>query len=127
MRLLLDTHIAIWAVACSDRLRDEERRLLMASETKAFVSVASLWEIAIKFATKASRSERFGMPFGAREAKAYFDEARFTLLDVCAAHVVELEQLPPLHVDPFDRIIVAQAKAEPMRLLTRDALVLAYL
>jgi PIN domain nuclease of toxin-antitoxin system len=88
MRLLLDTHIAIWAVVGGGRPP---------------------------------------MPFGAREADAFFVAASFARLPLRPEHFFELELLPSVHRDPFDRALVAQAKAEPMPLISHDAAVLAYL
>jgi len=127
MRLLLDTHVAIWAVVDPTRLGREERALLENVSAEAFVSVASLWEVAIKFAQAESRGQRPAIPFGAREAKGHFEDAGFQFLEITLEHILTLETLPAHHGDPFDRLIVAQAKAEPMRLLSHDPLVRAYL
>jgi PIN domain nuclease of toxin-antitoxin system len=127
MRLLLDTHIAIWAVIEPARLSRDERALLEGASAEAYVSVASLWEIAIKFALAESRRQRPAIPFCAREAKGHFEDAGFQFLAIALEHVLELERLPAHHGDPFDRLIVAQAKAEPMRLLSHDPRVCAYL
>lgn len=118
MRLLLDTHLALWSVNDPDRLVPEERRLIEASE-RVIVSAASIWEIAIKHAKPKGRSD--DMPLSAHEALDDFVRAGFTILPITAAHAAAIDDLPPLHGDPFDRILVAQALTEPMRLLTRDA------
>lgn len=118
MRLLLDTHLALWSVNDPDRLAPEERRLIEASE-RVIVSAASIWEIAIKHAKPKGRSD--DMPLSAHEALDDFVRAGFTILPITAAHAAAIDDLPPLHGDPFDRILVAQALTEPMRLLTRDA------
>ena len=125
MRVLLDTHAAIWAVAEPDRLSAEERTLLADERTEVAVSVASLWEIAIKYALD-QRTGRGIIPFGAATAKTHFGEAGFQLLEIAAEHVIEVERLPLLHGDPFDRLIVAQARIEPLRLISHDSRVRAY-
>lgn len=121
MNLLLDTHIALWAITDDPRLSDAARELILAPEAIVWVSVASLWEIAIKHALG-----RGNMPVSGGEARSYFREAGYRLLDIRAEHAVAVEQLPPLHADPFDRLLLAQAMVEPMRLLTHDRQMVAY-
>lgn len=120
MRLLLDTHIALWAVTGSSRLGDAAKALILEADL-VFVSVASLWEITIKHALA-----RGDMPVSAREALRAFDDAGYERLPVRPEHVLALEKLPPLHRDPFDRVLVAQAMTEPLRLLTADAILARY-
>lgn len=120
MRVLLDTHIALWAVTGSARLSALASRLVMQAD-EVFVSAASVWEIAIKHALG-----RGDMPVSAAQALQAFSDAGYTMLPVQAAHAARVEQLPSLHADPFDRLLVAQALSEPLTLLTRDTLVAAY-
>lgn len=125
MRLLLDTHVALWAVYETERLSKASRTLIADSENEIFVSVVSLWEIAIKHAIK--RKGRSALPVSAAQARAdFFERARYASLNLTAAHCCALEDLPPLTTDPFDRMLVAQAAFEPMRLLTQDAELAAY-
>ncbi len=121
MRLLLDTHIALWAIADDPRLSDLARSLIDDPDNAVMVSAATVWEISIKHALA-----RGNMPISGEEALGYFRSAEFGLLDITPAHAAAVETLPPLHGDPFDRILVAQAMTEPLRLLTRDAQVAAY-
>lgn len=123
MNLLLDTHIAIWAVANSPRLPTAARALVEDEENNLAVSVASLWEMAIKFALR-RRPEQ--MPISARQGETYFLAAGYDLLSVDPAHVRALEGLPQHHADPFDRILIAQAQAEAMVLVTADASLAPY-
>ena len=88
------------------------------------MSVASLWEIAIKHAN--DKDGQRTMPVSALEAHDKFLLAGFGLLSVAATHALELEALPLIHKDPFDRILVAQARAEGMTLVTSDATVAKY-
>lgn len=120
MRLLLDTHIALWAVYQSGKLPSIARKLLLQANVEAFVSSASLWEIAIKNAAKPG-----SLP-PVREARADFARAGFQELAVIGDVMPVFENLPVLHGDPFDRMLVAQAFAEPMRLLTHDGRLSAY-
>lgn len=121
MRLLLDTHIALWALADDARLPRQARGWIADEDNQILVSTASLWEISIKFALK-----RGDMPVSAAQAEGWFRRAGYTLLDIKPAHAVAVERLPPLHADPFDRLLVAQALTEPLRLLTRNAAVARY-
>lgn len=123
MRLLLDTHIALWSMTDSARLSAIERRLLLAPENKVFVSIISLWEIAIKRSLK-----RRGAPdASAQDILGSLDRHGFELLALRPEHVLAVEILPLLHGDPFDRLLVAQALTESLHLISHDQKVLAYL
>ena len=115
MRILLDTHIALWAIADDSRLKPAARALIQAPDNLVAVSAASVWEIGIKRAL--GRGE---MPVSAAEAIGYFRAAGYVLLSISADHAAAVEALPPIHADPFDRLIVAQALAEPLILITHD-------
>jgi PIN domain nuclease of toxin-antitoxin system len=113
MRVLLDTHVFLWAVSASPRLKIEARRLIEAAEV-VYVSAASIWEIAIK--------RRLGrISVDPEELVAAITESGFTELPVVAAHAARVAGLDLIHNDPFDRLLVAQALVEPVRLLTADA------
>lgn len=124
MRLLLDTHVALWAIADSPRLTDTVRTLITDEANTVFVSAASLWEIAIKHGLARGRPN--DMPVSAVQALDYFEGAGFVLLAVTAQHAVAVGNLPPIHGDPFDRILVAQSMSEPLRLVTHDPVVARY-
>jgi len=121
MRLLLDTHIALWAVTDDLQLSETARALIVEPANEVFISVAAIWEIASKHAVR-----RRAMPVSAATALNDFLAAGFQVLDIIPAHVLALEALPGLHGDPFDRIMVAQALSTPLRLVTRDTKVAAY-
>ena len=121
MRLLLDTHIALWALVDSPRLPANARLLILAPDNEVVVSAASVWEIAIKHGLA-----KKNMPVSGAEAKSWFTRAGYTLLPVTADHAALVEELPPHHADPFDRILVAQALDEPLRLVTHDPKVARY-
>ena len=121
MNLLLDTHIALWAITDSPKLSQKARELIESPKTTIWISVASLWEIAIKYSLG-----RGDMPISSQQAMSYFRESGYRFLAVEAEHVVAVEELPTHHQDPFDRILVAQALVEPMRLMTHDSLVALY-
>lgn len=117
MRLLLDTQLALWAVLDDPRLGGKATELILDLENQLFVSAASLWEIAIKHQLPQRRDP---IPITAKHARALFESADYHILPITAAHAEAVDDLPPHHSDPFDRIVAAQAIAEPMRLLTRD-------
>jgi len=121
VRLLLDTQIMLWALTGSARLRAVARDLIADPANDIYVSTASIWEIAIKHALG-----RGDMPVSGARAAGLCAAAGYRELAVTWQHTVVVETLPPLHADPFDRILVAQASAEPMRLLSRDAAVASY-
>lgn len=121
MRILLDTHVALWAITDDPRLSKTARSMIGDQSNQVYVSAASVWEIAIKHAVK-----REDMPISGSQALAFFRSAGYELLDITALHAASVETLPSLHADPFDRLIVAQALAEPLRLMTRDAMLARY-
>jgi len=121
MNLLLDTHIALWAITDSPRLSPTARELLLAEHAQLWVSAASIWEIAIKHSLG-----RGDMPISGTEALDWFRRAGYRLLPIEPEHAAEVSQLPAYHQDPFDRLLIAQALIEPMRLLTHDAHMTAY-
>jgi PIN domain nuclease of toxin-antitoxin system len=106
MRLLLDTHVAIWAVDAASRLPPRIVDMIEDQHNDVFVSAVTIWEIAIKSSLTRVRDP---MPFSAAQALSKFLEAEFVMLPVTAAHAVAVENLAPLHGDPFDRLLVAQA------------------
>ena len=124
MRLLLDTHIAIWAIADHPGLSTKARNLIEDPDNEIVVSAATIWEIAIKHALV--RGNANDMPISGPEALGYFRAAGFQVLDISPAHAAAVETLPPLHSDPFDRLLVAQAMTVPLRLVTHDQSVAAY-
>ena len=121
MQLLLDTHVALWAIVDDPRLAKAARSLIQAPNNTVVVSAVSVWEIAIKRAL--GRGE---MPVSATDALAFFREAGYLLLAVSPEHAAAVELLPLIHGDPFDRMLVAQALTEPLRLVTHDNTVARY-
>jgi len=123
LRLLLDTHTALWAVDTKGLLAPHIVEALTDVRNDVFVSAATIWEIAIKSALRRHTGK---VPVSSVEALLKFREAGFHLLDVTPEHAVAVEGLPLLHADPFDRLLVAQALREPMRLVSRDRQILMY-
>jgi PIN domain nuclease of toxin-antitoxin system len=117
VRLLLDTHLLLWALGSPSRLPAAARQLMTTGEV--FVSAACLWEISIKAGLGKLKADP-------REILEALEPAGFLQLPVSGEHAAGVARLPPLHRDPFDRLLVAQAMAEPMRLLTNDRALGAY-
>ena len=122
MRLLLDTHILMWAFTRSDAL-SRKGWALLEGDNELFVSAVSIWEIAIKHARRRSPAE---MPISGRQALANVDSADFALIAITPDHAAAVDELPLHHNDPFDRLLVAQARSESMQLLTHDRALAAY-
>jgi PIN domain nuclease of toxin-antitoxin system len=121
MRILLDTHVLIWAVAVSRRLDPGTAADLQDPANDILFSAASIWEIAIKY--------RLGRADFAHEPNAIVNAARqtgFGELPIDAATAAAVARLPPVHRDPFDRLLIAQALAEPALLYTADARLRSY-
>jgi PIN domain nuclease of toxin-antitoxin system len=118
MQILLDTHILLWWLADDVRLKDGARRLIADPANRIVVSAASAWEIAIK------------QGLGALSIDGDVEESvcgqGFELLPITFAHAAEVLRLPPIHRDPFDRMLIAQARVENLHLLTADSRLLAY-
>lgn len=121
MNLLLDTHLLIWMSSASERLSSRARTLIEASGNRVFFSVASLWEIAIKRSLR-----RPDFTVDAHILRSHLLESGYFELDVTGDHAVFVDTLPPIHREPFDRLLVAQAIIEGLTLLTADSKVAAY-
>jgi PIN domain nuclease of toxin-antitoxin system len=118
MRLLLDTHVLLWALADSPKI-SKVKSLILANETEVYISTASWWELAIKISIG-----KIDMQLDVLRAAA--SESGFVDLPILGLHTQTLLTLPMLHRDPFDRMLIAQAISEPMRLVTNDQALQAY-
>lgn len=121
MRLLLDTHIALWAITDDPALPQAARSMIANPDHSVYVSAATIWEISIKHALK-----RLSMPVSSAEAVHFFRLSGYKFLDVSPEHAAKVATLPSFHQDPFDRMLVAQARTEPLVLITHDRKVAAY-
>lgn len=126
MKILLDTHIAIWAVVDSEELSDVARAMILDRNNEIFYSAASVWEITIKHMT---HPETF--LYSGKYLVDGCEENGFVSLPIFNKHLEELETLvrpkgAPPHKDPFDRILLAQAKSEGMKFMTHDSLIPYY-
>ena len=126
MRILLDTHIAVWAVLNAPKLPDKARQMILDEENEIFYSTASVWEITIKHMLHPDKIRMSG-----NILEKGCEDNGYIVLPILNDHVSYLETLPrpqnaPKHNDPFDRIMVAQAKAEKLMFLTHDSLIPYY-
>lgn len=121
MKLLLDTHLLLWAAGEPDRLSPDARTLIEAPENELFFSAASLWEIAIKRGLG-----RDDFQVDTRLLRRGLLDNGYSELPIGSEHAVAIEGLPSIHKDPFDRMLVAQSMVEGITLLTADAYVAQY-
>jgi PIN domain nuclease of toxin-antitoxin system len=121
MRLLLDTHLLLWAAGEPDRLSTVARKLIKDAANELMFSAASFWEIAIKRGLG-----RRDFQVDPRLLRRGLLDNRYSELLIGSDHAVAIDGLPRLHKDPFDRILVAQAMVEGITLLTVDPLVAQY-
>jgi PIN domain nuclease of toxin-antitoxin system len=121
MKLLLDTHLVVWAAGKPDRLSMPARKLMGNAENELMFSAASFWEITIKRGLG-----RNDFRLDPRLLRRALLDNGYTELPVGSDHALAIDGLPPLHKDPFDRILVAQAIVEGIMLLTADPLVAQY-
>ncbi len=122
MRLLLDTHSWLWMVGDSGRLAPSSRELLRDQANDLYLSAASAWEIAIKYATGKLRLPQ--PPAGL--ITQWMAEVRMGALPVLHVHALRAGELPPHHRDPFDRLLIAQAQIEGLTVLTADRVFAKY-
>ena len=115
MRVLLDTHMVLWALTDSRRLSAKAREVLADAENECWVSSASVWEIAIKVMLG---KYELGQPL--ERLGDAIEEAGFRTLDVIVRHASAIERVAVPHADPFDRLLLAQCEVETLRLLTAD-------
>lgn len=121
MKLLLDTHVLLWAAGQPDRLSPLARELIQAPQNELIFSAASLWEIAIKRGLG-----RADFRIDPRVLRRGLLDNGYSELPILSEHVVAIDGLPPLHKDPFDRVLLAQAQVEGITLLTADPLLADY-
>ncbi len=116
MKILLDTHVFLSEITDSPRLSQEQRGLFLDEDNKLHLSLASLWEMLIK-----AGLGKLPLPEPATDYLVrQMEKNRIVLLPIRIAHLAEMQKLPLLHRDPFDRMLVAQARAEKLRMLSVD-------
>lgn len=127
MKVLLDTHIILWALAGDEKLPQKAKMIISQRDNEIYYSTASIWEIMIKHMNHPEH-----MPISGRQMSTYCRKAKYHMLPVLDEHVYALEGLQrmenaPRHKDPLDCIMIAQAKAEKMIFVTHDSLLPDYM
>jgi len=121
MRVLLDTHLLLWAAEAPERLPADVRALIVEPRAELVYSTASIWEVAIKFSQ--GRSDFTIRPQALREGLI---GAGYQELQIAPEHVIAVADLPWVHKDPFDRLLIVQAIIEGIELQTVDATLTGY-
>ncbi len=126
MKILLDTHIILWAISNDPRLPEKARKLIENEENEIYYSIVSLWEVEIKHLLHSK-----AMPISAEQLAEYCEQSGFQRILIREKHVYALEGLrreehAPPHKDPFDRMLVCQASSENMIFVTHDSLIPGY-
>ncbi len=126
MRMLLDTHIVLWAIADTAKLSAKMKKLLESKENEVFYSLASVWEVAIKHKIRPEQ-----MAMSEEEFVEFCKKTGFAQLNIKTEHIFCLKTLvrdetAPKHNDPFDRMLLAQAKYEKLKLVTHDSMLSYY-
>lgn len=121
MKLLLDTHLLLWAAGDPGKLSAAAHAMIENPENELFFSAANLWEIAIKRGLG-----RDDFHVDARVLRRGLLDNGYSEIHITSEHAIAIDLLPPIHKDPFDRILVAQAMVEGITLLTTDSLVAQY-
>lgn len=126
MKVLLDTHIILWALTDSEKLPVEARRIITSSDNEIFYSIVSVWEVAIKHLSHPEK-----IPVSEGQFLEYCGMTDYQQLPMTEKHIMTLKTLhrpddAPKHNDPFDRMLICQAKSEDMLLMTHDSLLPYY-
>ena len=126
MNFLMDTHILLWALGEDARLSEKARKIILNPDNVLYYSVVSIWEVAIKHDLYPNNVKLSG-----KEMSEYCQQAGFLPLDLRDKHIYALERLhrdeeAPRHNDPFDRMLLSQARTENMGFLTHDKMFLGY-
>jgi len=118
MNILLDTHVLIWALENNSSLSKAAKEAIQEGKNRVFVSAASVWEMSIK-----KTMGKLKVPDNLYEE---LEKHRFTMLDISFEHAQLAGELPNIHKDPFDRMLIAQAKLENLTLITVDSYIHKY-
>jgi len=126
MKVLLDTHIILWALIDDARLSEKAKNIILSKENEIYYSTASVWEVSIKHSLHPE-----SMPLSGEQLSDYCQKSGYQMLAIRDDHVYALETIQraegaPKHNDPFDRIMIAQAKADGLLFVTHDTLIPYY-
>ncbi|MGL4634947.1 MAG: type II toxin-antitoxin system VapC family toxin [Beijerinckiaceae bacterium] len=119
---LLDTHILIWMLMKPEKLSEEAQKAISSPSNNIFVSTVNIWEISVKYAL----GRQDAPPLDGLQALELAERAGCQTLQITPRHAIEVGQLPLLHNDPFDRMLIAQSRYEGLTLITRDTFNLSY-
>lgn len=115
MNLLLDTYVVIWFITEDDRLPSKIKFLIEDTQNACFVSIASLWEMGIKFSLG-----KLELKVGLKKIIELIEQSGLTILPISTTHIIANTKLDFHHRDPFDRLIIAQAKCEVLTVISKD-------
>jgi PIN domain nuclease of toxin-antitoxin system len=115
MDILLDSHTLIWSIYTPKLIPKKSLSLIESTENKSMVSIASLWEIAVKYSL-----QRLELSKGLESFFNSVSEAELEILPISTSHILGIASLPFYHKDPFDRIIITQAIAENLTIISKD-------
>lgn len=121
MRLLLDTHILLWAAGEPDQLSSKAKALIEDPENQLYFSAVSLWEISIK-----NKLGRVDFKVDLAVLRRNLIDNGFEEIAINSAHAIGVDALPNIHKDPFDRMLIAQTAVEGITLMTSDSIVAEY-
>lgn len=121
MKYLLDTHILLWATTNSDKLSQRARDIIANPDNDIYFSTVSIWEIAIKMGLG-----KLQLPISTAAFRRVLLDNQYLELNINSKHAILTETLPPIHKDPFDRMLIAQAQSEGFTLISADNYVIAY-
>jgi PIN domain nuclease of toxin-antitoxin system len=121
MKVLLDTHVLIWFFSGNNKLSKKYTKIIESPENIKFVSIATLWEIAIKISLN-----KLKLPLDLKSFMQLVDENGFIILSIELEHIIEIANLEFFHRDPFDRILIAQSKVNKLTFLTNDEDIVKY-
>ncbi|MGL5840182.1 MAG: type II toxin-antitoxin system VapC family toxin [Sphingorhabdus sp.] len=124
MRLLLDTHIVLWRLTADSRLPKRAIEIMDEEALSVDVSAVSIWEVAIKWAMRKGRAD--DMPVSGKAFLRELERALVEPMPIQPIHASAIDDLPPVHGDPFDRLLIATAAQEGMIFLTHDAMLRNY-
>ena len=120
MQILLDSHVSVWVKSAPGNLSDESRAAIIDPDNDVFVSVATAWELWLKHARKRVSGLAPVLDGGAPAFLAVVRESGIALLEITLDHAATASRLPPLHRDPFDRMLIAQAISGKLTIVTAD-------
>ena len=121
MDILLDTHAAWWFLNGNEKMPQDTRETIINSENTIYVSIASIWEVAIKMSIG-----KLNFDSGIDGFIEAIEDEGFSLMDITTGHIKTVKDLPFIHRDPFDRMLVAQAIVEELPIMTTDSEIVKY-